>query len=366
MKKFFLTLLICMIARLSFASDILIEGFEYANQDMTTPIGWTCNDQSWLCGYQEKDHNRIPHSGDWYAFTDAEDSWMFMELYFSSSLRYRPSYWAISDGTYEMEFWVGHEADPSQMTTLLFTATISSGTYEQFSQYIELLPSDYRFFGIHAIASNDASCLTIDDIRIGMIEKYNLEVSPYEFHADMVPGDTITIEYVVQNIGYEDLEIFMTPYSDYFDIENTRFTEDGFDYSSFPTVPNQKVYCTCTTRLKPDIAPGTTCWIDIMFTVSCDCVTRMATLWVVAVEPVEIKEHEAEITLYPNPISDFVSIKAPGLQQVTVTDITGKRLISTSAFCDDLSLDLTHLSAGVYFVTTKTSQNSYTHKLLKQ
>ena len=364
MKKFLLTLLICMISGLSFASDIFIEGFEYANQDLTTPIGWTCDDQSWLCGYLENDHNRIPHRGNWYAFTDADDSWMFMELYFSSSLRYRPSYWAISDGSYEVEFWVGHEADPSQMTTLLFTATVSSGTYEQFSHYVELLPSNFEYFGIHAIASDGAYHLTIDDICIGMVDKYDLDVTPYEFHADMVPGDTITIEYVVQNTGYEDLEVFMTPYTDYF--TDISFTVDGTDSNSFPTVPDQKVYCTCTTRLKPDITPGTTCWIDIMFTVSCDCVTRMATIWAVAMEPVGMEEHESEITLYPNPISDFVFIKAPGLQQVTVTDITGKQLINISAFCDDYCLDMTHLSAGVYFVTTKTSQNSYTHKLLKQ
>ena len=58
----------------AFAGSILIEGFEYANHDFVKPIGWVCDDDSWLCGYLEKDHNRIPHTGNWYAFSNADDS----------------------------------------------------------------------------------------------------------------------------------------------------------------------------------------------------------------------------------------------------------------------------------------------------
>ena len=72
MKKNILTLLVCLMATSAFAGNLLTEGFEYANHDFQVPVGWNCNDNSWLCGYLEKDHNRLPHSGNWYAFSDAE------------------------------------------------------------------------------------------------------------------------------------------------------------------------------------------------------------------------------------------------------------------------------------------------------
>ena len=137
MKKTFFIAFICLISSGAFGNSIFFEGFEYANHDNTTPIGWICDDSSWLCGYQVKDHNRVPHAGNWYAYTDSDDSWMFMAQYFDTELRYRPGFWAISDGVYDVEFWAGNEATPSGMTNLLFSATVSSGFYESFTEYIE-------------------------------------------------------------------------------------------------------------------------------------------------------------------------------------------------------------------------------------
>lgn len=73
MKNLFLTLLVCLTTT-AFADIILTEGFEYANHDLETPVGWTSDDGSWICGYLEKDHNRVAHTGNWYAFNNAEDA----------------------------------------------------------------------------------------------------------------------------------------------------------------------------------------------------------------------------------------------------------------------------------------------------
>lgn len=365
MKKTLLTLLICMIASLSFADSVLIEGFEYGNHDLEPPVGWVSDNNSWICGFQEKDHNRIPHSGNWYAFTVADDSWMFIELYMSVELKYRYNFWGISDGTYDVEFWAGSGPSTDEMTTLLFSKTVNSGDYQRFSEYIETIAVNYQYFGIHAIAHEGAYHLTIDDIQVDMVGKYDMEVNPIRFDAYMMPGEQITIEYDVQNTGYEDLHVYMTPYTDFFN--SISFTEDGFNYSSFPTVANQVVHCTCTATLNPDIELGTLCWMDIMFTVSCDCVTRMATLWVIAGEDTtQVAENKDDANLFPNPATDFIDIKAHGLQRVEVMDITGKKVISTAVDHDDLRLDLTQLNAGIYFVTTMTEQGISTQKVVKQ
>ena len=85
MKKTLLTLLMGFLANLTFASTILIESFEYANHDLEKPVGWICDDNSWLCGYLEKDHNRVPHTGNWYAFSDAEDAWMYKHFIYEKN-----------------------------------------------------------------------------------------------------------------------------------------------------------------------------------------------------------------------------------------------------------------------------------------
>ena len=328
MKKSFLSLLICLITSYAFADSVLIEGFEYGNHDLEVPVGWTCDDGSWLAGYLDKDHNRVPHSGNWYAFTNADDSWMFMELYMSSELKYRYYFWGISDGEYDVEFWAGSGPSTSEMTTLLFTKTVNTGEYQRFSEYLETIALDYQYFGIHAIAHEGAYHLTIDDIFVDMVGKYDLTITPELFDTYMMPGERITIEYDVQNTGYEDLYVYMTPYTEYF--SDITFTEDGLSNSSYSLVANQLVHCTCSATLLPSVAMGSRCFLDIMFTVSCDCLTRLATLWVtVGQNTTDIPELESE----------------DGLIRVETYDITGKMV------------DPSHLKTGIY-IERKVFENS--------
>ena len=278
MKKLIFTLLILIATKFSFATSIFLEGFEYGNHDLQSPVGWVCDDDSWLSGYLAKDHNRIPHSGNWYAFTNATDSWMFMETYFSAGLKYRYYFWAVADGTYDVEFWVGSGPSVSEMTTLLFTKTVNSSEYHRFTEYIETIASDYPYFGIHATAHEGAYYLTIDDMQIDMVGKYDMEVDPMRKDTVMYAGGQAHYHYKVKNTGYEDLEVYMTPYTDFF--TDMTFYADGVNVSTFPTVANQVVEADFYATLMPSLEPGTLGWVDIMLTVSCDCVTQMTTLWV--------------------------------------------------------------------------------------
>ena len=285
MKKTFITLLFCLCSMFSFASTILIEGFEYANHDLGTPIGWQ-SDNQWLCGYLDKDHNRTAHTGNWYAFTNEDDSWMFMELYMSEQLRYRYSCWAVSDGSYQLEFWVGNSPTPEGMSQQFINVTVNSGNYELVEAYVETLSQNHQYIGIHAIAAEGAYHLTIDDVVVDMVDRYDMVVTPMELDTVLYPGDIITFSYSVHNTGYEPMHIFMSGLeSDFF--TNVQFTENGSNHSSFPTEPDQVVPCTCTTTLSPHAKPGSRVWLDIMFTVSCDCITRMATIWVTVLGEVD-------------------------------------------------------------------------------
>ena len=279
MKKVVITLLILFAARFAKADSVLIEGFEYGNHDGETPIGWVSDDSSWVCGYLEKDHNRIPHTGNWYSYTNADDSWMFMELFLSSQLKYRIYFWAITDGEYDIEFWAGNGLSQSEMTTMLFSKNVNSDNYQRLSEYLETIAADYQFIGIHAVAHEGAYHLTMDDLYIEMVNRYDLEVLPYRKDTVMYPGTQALYHYTVQNTGYEELTVMMSPINaEYF--TNISFYSDGTDNSNFHTVPNQLVDAGCHMTLAPNVAIGTYTWLDIMFTVSCDCLTRMATMWV--------------------------------------------------------------------------------------
>ena len=172
----------------------------------------------------------------------------------------------------------------------------------------------------------------------------------------MEPGSRITIEYDVKNTGYEPLDVYMTPYCDFF--TDITFTEDGFDNSSFHTEPQQTVHCTCSATLLPSVTPGISCWIDIMFTVSCDCLTRMATLMVHVPNPTEAEEHKMEVKLYPNPAQGRVSLEGTSL--VTVTNSLGQ-LVTIRRIEGNGSLDL---PKGMYFVRLENGNGVCVEKLV--
>ena len=337
MRKAILTLLICLAASWAFADGIFFEGFEYANHDLETPIGWTCDDNSWLCGYQPKDHNRIPHSGNWYAFTDTDDSWMFMELFMGHELKYRYYFWAISDGEYDVEFWAGNGPSTDGMTQLLFTKTVSGGDYQQFAEYVQTIPTDYQYFGIHAIAHEGAYHLTIDDIEIDMVSKYQFSSTPTSADTVLCPGDQALFRFTVQDLGYEPIDVIISPIqNEYF--SDLAFFVDGSQCTLFHLEPDEAKQVTMTATLLPTVQPGTLCWIDVMLVLDCNCATSMTTLWVTVVEPAGTAEIEC----------------MDDVQQVETYDLTGKKI------------DPSHLKAGIYIERTISEKGITTRKMVKK
>lgn len=344
MKKIYFTLLLLVLAGFSYATNIFTETFEYANHDGEVPLGWTCNDQSWLCGYLEKDHNRIAHTGDWYAYTNADDAWMFMPIYQNSQLKYRYSFWSISDGSFEVEFWAGNEMRPESMSQRLFTVTVNSGEYEYFSEYIETITENYDFLGIHAIAATGAFHLSIDDIDVDMIERYALHASPAENDTILVAGSHITFNCKVQNDGYEPFNAFITSYSSYFD--DIQFSINGEPTNSFHLVQDEVVTINGVATLHDDVEPGTSCWFDVMFTLDCNCATAMYTYWATVVAE-SVEEHYADMSVYPNPSKGNVTIEGNGL--ISIFNLLGQEVFKTEV----IGKETVMLEPGIYFLRKK-------------
>ena len=364
MKELLLTLLACLIAALSYAGNQLTESFEYGNHDLEKPVGWSCDDDTWLCGYQEKDHNRLPHTGNWYAFTEADDAWMFMSLSLFQRMNYRFYCWAVSDGSFTLEFWAGNSPDATSMHTLLLEAEVDGGVYEQFQSYVDAIAPQSDHIGIHAI-KNAGAFLTIDDIEIDMVAQYDFISDEITADTAMLPGTEGVFRFWVKNTGYDPLDITAHPSNEFF--TNLSCIVNGATGFTFHLEPEESVEVTTIGTLRPNIAPGTTAWLDIMMTIPCGCNTSMVTFWVTPLDVTNATENEAMVVkVYPNPASDFVVIEGDYLQEVTLTDLTGKTLSSTAAEGHSVRLDVSDLKAGIYLISAKTrSTSSFVKPILK-
>lgn len=342
MKKLIFTLLTLLTANVVFADSILIEGFEYGNHEGETPVGWNVANNTWLCGYLEHDHNRIPHSGNWYAYTDSAESWMFMSLHMSTTSKYRFSLWAISDGGYQLEIWAGNQANPSAMTQLLLNDIVSSGSYEKFSAYIEDIASNYQYFGIHAVSSYGDYVLTIDDIQVDMVNKYEITVEPANFYTTALPGSQVEFNCTFINLGYEPANTIINVFSDYF--TDVHLFKDGEACTTFHAEPDESIEFTGVATLTPNIEIGSWGMADILFTLDCDCATTMFTLWAEATDDSTDEHGINEVSIYPNPSNGCVTIEGSGI--VTITNMLGQ-IVLQREIIDNETITL---EKGIYFV----------------
>jgi hypothetical protein len=365
MKKILFTILVCLWAGVSYAGNILDESFEYGNHDFEKPVGWICDDNSWLCGYLEKDHNRVPHTGNWYAFTEGDEAWMFMPTYLITSMHYRFSAWAITDGSYSLSFWAGSAPSSDSMEHEFHSEVIDSDQYTQVSIYVEEIPESCEYIGICAIKLQGDCFLTIDDIEIDMVAQYAFEAEAITGDTAMYPGTQAVFHFLIRNTGYDPVDVTVHP-SDVF-FTDFSFYSNGISTTTFPIQSEEVVRVTVHATLRPEIEPGTTAWLDIPMTIPCNCNTALVTFWVTPLDITKIDEDEAlNISIYPNPATDFVTVEAEGLQSVILTDINGKTLSRHAARGNSVRLNVSGLSAGVYLISAKTrSTSSFVKSILK-
>ena len=364
MKKLFTTLLFFLTVGFASAGNILNESFEYANHDFVPPVGWTCNDSSWRCGYLEKDHNRIPHTGNWYAFNDTEDAWMYMPMYLIPGMRYRFTCWAISDGAYQLEFWAGTSPDPDDMHTLLLSDAVASGEYEKFTNFVETIPDNCNYIAVHAVGLR-GSYITIDDIEIDMVEQYTFEAEAITGDTAMYPGTEAVFRFLVHNTGYDPVDISAHPSNEFF--TNFSFYSNGVMTSTFPTQPDEYVEVTCYATLRPEIEPGTVAWLDVHMTIPCNCNTAMVTFWVTPLDITQVAENATpSINIYPNPATDYITVEGEDIQQITVYDWTGRMVKCIPVESKQARISLEGLKSGGYLILAEGKEGLARRTVIKR
>ena len=71
----------------------------------------------------------------------------------------------------------------------------------------------------------------------------------------------------------------------------------------------------------------------------------------------------ANVSLYPNPVTNILNIDAQGIQEVNVMDINGRTVMNMQ---NTNTIDMTNLASGVYFVRVITTDGVSTQKITRK
>ena len=71
----------------------------------------------------------------------------------------------------------------------------------------------------------------------------------------------------------------------------------------------------------------------------------------------------ANVSLYPNPVTNILNIDAQGIQEVNVMDINGRTVMNMQ---NTNTIDMTNLASGVYFVRVITTDVVSTQKITRK
>lgn len=84
---------------------------------------------------------------------------------------------------------------------------------------------------------------------------------------------------------------------------------------------------------------------------------------VLVADPTKVDENNSQLSLFPNPATDAVTIQCEGLQQVTIFNSIGQILFTTEANGNQLLIDLSDFPAGYYIIQAQTAQSIITRKI---
>ena len=72
------------------------------------------------------------------------------------------------------------------------------------------------------------------------------------------------------------------------------------------------------------------------------------------------------IEVYPNPVSDRLTLHGEGIQQVSFFTITGVCVFESTANLNVLEIDMSALPQGMYIMRVQTTDGTETRKVIKE
>ncbi len=86
----------------------------------------------------------------------------------------------------------------------------------------------------------------------------------------------------------------------------------------------------------------------------------------VTVMPTEgVGESSGDVKVYPNPVSDRLTIEADNISRIAIVDVVGQVVYQVEASGNVVTLNISHLAAGSYFVNITTDNGQMVRKMVK-
>ena len=76
------------------------------------------------------------------------------------------------------------------------------------------------------------------------------------------------------------------------------------------------------------------------------------------------EDHLMDVTLFPNPAKDMVTVQAEGLREIKVFSLTGQQVLSRKVEGQEHRMDLKGLDSGVYYFMIRTEQGNHIQKVV--
>ena len=79
----------------------------------------------------------------------------------------------------------------------------------------------------------------------------------------------------------------------------------------------------------------------------------------------ETSTTEQALVVYPNPVSDQLTLKGEGIQHVRLIAVTGASVYESAVMQDEVKIDMTNLPQGLYFLMVQSENETVVKKVVK-
>lgn len=129
-----------------------------------------------------------------------------------------------------------------------------------------------------------------------------------------------------------------------------------------------KGYFIYEVKLHPGIQPGDviTNQAEIIFDSNPSIFTNMWTTEFVTA--LGTQQHSlANLAVYPNPSTGMITVRSEStIENISVSDVMGKKIMTRNFSSDNVSIDISDLSSGVYFLAVQSGRQMQTVRIVKQ
>src|SRR5690606_82613 len=75
----------------------------------------------------------------------------------------------------------------------------------------------------------------------------------------------------------------------------------------------------------------------------------------------------ANVAVYPNPSTGIINVRSESMiENLSINDVTGKKIMTRDFNSNDVSVDISNLSNGIYFMSIQSGKQQQTVRIVKQ